>query len=611
MGTDVDDESNDGEEYSTSVDASAYGSRHKALEVAFKEKTKRFLGFVKMDGLLGSSSRKTKLSRNHSKRTREKEVADFDPETRRQSIGSILSVESTPRSPIPRQDGSSRRPSSQAQSKPISVPPRSAITSEAMPRNSISSVMSTTTSGENGYPPNLGLGLGRRGTDASSSNFRATSPNPSITRRFTSLKRSVSGRSTREEARSNEGHDGSSKNGEIVIEEEDVDEIVDTREGVYDTSKKQRVPSWCDRVLWKAHVIPDPEDVPAPSMDDSTHDEGHGRPFGRLSHAFANFGGHLKLSMTRTRSIEPDPGDRIHITKSAPPAPPIAPDTMEIVDSPQISPTILTDSPAGMSNGQVPLPKRPNGLMRHSTNSVKRLTSPMRSRSGSSVPQHPLLDANTALPSPPAHPKITFDPALPSDADKSHIVSSTSQNSVNGFGTMASRRGRANSDGAKVSLEKADPFGSVRHSNSPSNVNSVKTTDGAVGASGEKINGFRPRKGSGSSLVRFRSRSKSTESPEVPAPSSPLRPTHSTPHNSTASKSSHVQPSHPMEEHPEDRNSFVKFIKELPHWLHVKSSTAGHRDGLHPPETPQSERRRRHQNGEVVCMHYGTIDDVG
>ncbi|KAG8970259.1 hypothetical protein FRC03_010449 [Tulasnella sp. 419] len=37
----------------------------------------------------------------------------------------------------------------------------------------------------------------------------------------------------------------------------------DEEKGVYDTSSKQRVPSWCDRILFKTAIIPSPEDSPA------------------------------------------------------------------------------------------------------------------------------------------------------------------------------------------------------------------------------------------------------------------------------------------------------------------------------------------------------------
>lgn len=36
----------------------------------------------------------------------------------------------------------------------------------------------------------------------------------------------------------------------------------DTREGVYDSSSKQRVPSWCDRVLWNTHIVYDEPQLP-------------------------------------------------------------------------------------------------------------------------------------------------------------------------------------------------------------------------------------------------------------------------------------------------------------------------------------------------------------
>ena len=194
MGTDTEDL----DDWSNSVDASAYGSRHRALEAALKEKTRNFLSFVKMDKVIGTSPNgRGFLGRGSRKQDRKMSVDTSYSDPRRSSISSATSFD-VPRTPI--MDAPERIPFSSPQSAKYSFGGQS----YSAPR--------------------------RPSVDASS---LATSPHQYMGRRQSMLKRTVSGRSTRgEDGRSDFSHDV------------EIDEHQDYREGVYDSSKKQRVPSW-------------------------------------------------------------------------------------------------------------------------------------------------------------------------------------------------------------------------------------------------------------------------------------------------------------------------------------------------------------------------------
>lgn len=133
-----------------------------------------------------------------------------------------------------------------------------------------------------------------RSASTASQNILASPPR----RHISLLRRTASGRSM-----AGAGVPMTGGEGEYTFDLEDFDDTKDHRVGVYDTSKKQRVPSWCDRVLYKTHIVPDEEVI---DDDESSRFEFAGR-FQKISHALSNFGDHFRR---RSTVFEPHSAER-------------------------------------------------------------------------------------------------------------------------------------------------------------------------------------------------------------------------------------------------------------------------------------------------------------
>ncbi|WVF72323.1 hypothetical protein IAT40_007136 [Kwoniella sp. CBS 6097] len=676
VGTDLEDESDE-------VHNQGQHSKHRAFEVALKEKTKHFLGLVKMDGILTSSPGRRGLGRRVSVKRRgslrrPRNSGEFDPSSRRTSMSSFVStnereqdernrdVPFTPVESARRISMASTRYDASAEDDPLSnrlAPPG--------PRSDNSHSSTTLSS-----PPQDGNG--NRDRDA---------PKQPFGRRLSLMKRTMSNKSVRD------GLDDEDEEDEPEVE-------VDRREGVYDSSKKQRVPSWCDRVLWKAHVEPDPDPESEDEADDVPVTDNH-TPFHRLTTVFTNLGGHLKLQMTRTPSMEPSPIDRINVRvksspgihrsgSSTPPrfgsggrqTPANGDDSAEttFVSSPPDSPRMSASSPNG-EVGLIPAPRRASPLKSNSeddhnsrqqfsldSNAARSapssrsptslLPSITMTRSGS-APGHssrpisrispPSSGSVTPIfthPSPdPPRPKITFDSPISPTADRMRV--------------NKDHRPRSNSDTIGIEADKGTALKKGRSSDGLIRSGSRPGSAGAIGPTDKGGAVSRPmRADSGGSLrifdhgKRARTVSQYETSPtqadsfdhndqgyhyDDDKPHNRLQfhsqPTSSQgyPHNQSHNSSSlngngnglprtttihtHTHPSataghgHGAREH--DKNAFLRFLKDLPGWLHRSSSgpnDLGER-GRHEVEVEIKEKRWK--KGEVRCLHYGTIDDAG
>ncbi|ORX39732.1 hypothetical protein BD324DRAFT_606986 [Kockovaella imperatae] len=560
------------------IDSSAYGSKHKALEVAIKSKTKKFLGLVKMDGVfrsVSSSSRRASDRRPQLGRSYEEDSprpsGDFDAESRRTSISSMGTM-LTQDNEFATSLGDGNKVNGLLVPGVLPNPQ----TPELAPASSPMS------------PPRRGI------------------------RRLSMVRRMPSTRSTKDR----QSHEDHSREGEL-----DELDTTDRREGVYDTSKKQRVPSWCDRVLWKTRVVPDAPESPPDSpwssqMMDSSHSH---RPLNRLSQAFVNFGGHLRLPVSRSNTIEPAASDR-HLgtrilgsmarrgsieTRSESPHPV---DTSGgpalLVNSPENSPRDLVTDQISPHNTKItiPSPRRPTLIIPDTD---------MKRQRSAGVSPHPLLDNLGSKISPPADPKVTFDPALAADRDRGMATA---------VGSMYRRR--ANSDSVPVgmtsplSLEPDKEASSpslrfdtsaaqpIRRLSLPRHTSRHNSYDQAKGV--PKAPTETTRRTSGGSL-RMRSRTRTLDS--VTSTSTAIS-SRITPHNLFRGSTSGANDR--GDDAQDDSNAFVKFLRDiqsLPNWLHRGSVVTP----VSPVVAPVVEdvKPARHQHGEVVCMHYGTIDDAG
>nr|XP_019013431.1 uncharacterized protein I206_01498 [Kwoniella pini CBS 10737]OCF52212.1 hypothetical protein I206_01498 [Kwoniella pini CBS 10737] len=602
-GTDIEEDSDD----IPATYRNQHQHQHRPFEVALKEKTRHLLGLVKMDGILTSSprrpgagiGRKVSVKRKISLK-RQKDLME-GYESRRTSVSSFQEHTDQPSTP----------------------------TSEGHRRVSTSSRYD----GSNEGPMLDGLGLAPPIVESSSSVYSSSPPRekekdkPPLTRRLSIMKRTMSNRSVK-----------NASNLEDDDDEEEVPDEIDRREGVYDTSKKQRVPSWCDRVLWKSHITPDPEDDSSHAKSVRLDVDSH-TPFHRLSNVFSNLGGHLKIQMTRTASMDPGPADRMNlrIRTSNSPEESVQPILSEpsLVASPPDSPTF---SPKINTTGEglIPLPRKPSPIRPVPSSSPskdgKRVffsnTAPDRLipsmgigmiRSGSAPGEHrPKLDKRPASASGNQN-KITFDSPISPTVDtlrsgpmtrNGRVRSNSDSTGLEGKKDEEKKKGRI-SDGI-LEIDRKPTANVKIHTNSK---------DSSRESSPERklLKIFDLDK-------RIRTISNSTPSEHKsstsfknllhPSESSTSMHRISTIHTSTqptqtSSTGLGVETNGKLGGRESDKHTFIKFIKDLPSWLHRSSSHAPEDILIHVQDQNENEIEKIWKKGEVRCLHYGTIDDAG
>ncbi|EJT46292.1 hypothetical protein A1Q1_05121 [Trichosporon asahii var. asahii CBS 2479] len=397
----------------------------------------------------------------------------------------------------------------------------------------------------------------------------------------------------------------------------DFDDTIDHRVGVYDTSKKQRIPSWCDRVLWKSHVIPDEDDDSLLSYE-SEEEVG---AFVKLSNALTNISERFRrrssANMEYTGSPTAGPVDepRAHRASLNPALgmTPAEPNAREHLTTPVPidSPLSLADEPPLIQEPDTPTPRRspsdpgqatqPGSVLEKADPAVAEMPHRPRENTTSSdqlrvtIADSPTINGEPVpVPTSASEPmprrqstrqrSVTFDgPSadLPVLSDRSALglsqPSSTvprrsSRGSVDGPSGPGSRRGslsRRSSIGSRsVRSTRSTSSRSRRRSESPSftALGHAKTTSAIPDS------------------VRLRRRSA----------------------GASFKRTDSLDPSHPKE----STNAFAKFLRDLPGRFHSRVSLF-HAEPEQQEQGEEKERPKRHLVGEVQVLHYDTLDDAG
>ncbi len=303
-------------------------------------------------------------------------------------------------------------------------------------------------------------------------------------------------------------------------------------------------------MLWKAHIIPDADT----QFNSLRPINSRTRPFSRLSTAFVHLGDHIRLPVIGTSSLGRAGHNRARFDRPLPPTPPPEPVAPPYVSSPTSSSSSI-ERRRDHDGGSIPAPKRPP-----SPGSSEMFNVDIQSRSAQTA-RHHLADELVNQSSQLAQPQITLAAASPMDLDHLLVLPRSD------IGRLATG---PNSSGTN-----------------PPGINASVTIDGTPPASG--LSESSRKLPGGSLLLQSRTRT---------VPSSVAIPIEALQHS--------ISSVEPTRQDPE--NTFVRFWRDLPSWLNARPSCPPSKAAVLSSARDEGQRRMK---GEVVCLHYGTIDDAG